>query len=172
MKQFFLFAVGVCVLAGCATPYKGNGIAGGFSETQLSENVWRVNFQGNGYTRGERATDMALMRSADLALMNGFTHFAIADSKSDTQTAAFTTPMTATTTGSASRIGNNVYGSATTRFSGGDTIYISYPSANNTVVMFKGKPENIPMAFDALFLCQSLGKKYESSCEALRPAKK
>jgi hypothetical protein len=43
----------VCIasLVGCATGYQAQGFTGGFDETQLSPNVYRVTFKGNGYTR-------------------------------------------------------------------------------------------------------------------------
>src|SRR5262245_44740936 len=88
------------VLAAC-TPYTSSGLLGGFSETQLSPNVWKVNFQGNGYTSTERVSDFVLLRSADLTLQSGFTHFALADARTGSATTAMTTPMTASTTGSA-----------------------------------------------------------------------
>jgi hypothetical protein len=155
-------------LAAC-TPYTSSGLLGGFSETQLAPNVWKVNFQGNGATSTERVSDFVLLRSADLTLQNGFTHFALADARAGSTTAAFTTPVTATTTGSSTRFGNHVYGSSTTTYSGGQTYFVSYPSANNTIVMFKGQPTDVSAAFDAAFLCESIGKKYGTTCDALRP---
>ncbi len=156
------------LLFGCATAYQPQGLSGGFTETQLDTNVWRVSFRGNGYTRAEKAEDLALLRSAELALANDFTHFAFSSSKSGTDISSFTSPITSTTTGQANLSGNNIYGSSTTRFSRGNTTYISKPSANNVVVMFKGKPEINAMVYDANFICNSLGHKYEVSCNAPR----
>jgi hypothetical protein len=153
-------------LFGCATAHQPQGMTGGFTETQLNSNVWRVSFRGNGYTRGEKAEDFALLRSAELDLANGFTHFSFSSSRAGTEVSSFTTPITATTSGSANVSGNSVYGSSTTRFSGGNTTYISAPTANNVVVMFKEKPDLIATVFDANFICNSLGKKYEVTCNA------
>lgn len=160
----------VSLLAGCATPYQSDGMFrdGGFSETQLSPNVWRVSFAGNEFSRPERAGDLALLRSADLTLQNGYTHFALADARESSRSAAFTTPITSTTTGTTSLIGNTAYGTSRTTITGGYTTFASYPSASNTVVMFKGQPEGVPVVFDAAFICQSVGKKYEASCEAMK----
>jgi len=36
----------LALLAACATPYQSKGYTGGFSETQLDVNVFRVNFNG------------------------------------------------------------------------------------------------------------------------------
>lgn len=153
-------------LAGCAANYQASkGRAFGFVETQLSENVWRVAFKGNAYTPGERAEDFALIRSADLTLLNGFTHFALTHTQVRTEVSTHTTPMVATT--STGRSGKPI-----TTYSGGDTYYMSRPTANNTVVMFKGKPEANALAFDARFICDSVGRKYEVICDALKPVKK
>lgn len=152
------------LLSGCATPYQQAGLAGGFNESQLDINVWRISFQGNGYTRSERAEDYALLRSADLTLMNGFSFFALADSRSKQESSSYTAPLRATTSGNAFTSGGTTYGSATTRFSGGETTFISTPSAVNTVVMFKERPNLNGVTFDANFICQSLGKKYEITC--------
>ncbi len=50
----------VAGLAACATAYQPQSFSGGFTETQLDKNVFRVSFQGNGYTRAERAEEMAI----------------------------------------------------------------------------------------------------------------
>jgi hypothetical protein len=155
-------------LFGCATAYQPDGISGGFKETQLDTNVWRVSFTGNGYTREDRAEDLALLRSAELTLANSFTHFAFSSSRTGTNVSSFTTPLRASTTGQANISGNNIYGSSTTRFSGGDTTFISKPSANNVVVMFKERPDINAMVYDAKFICNSIGKKYEVVCNAPR----
>jgi hypothetical protein len=164
----------ICVIAaasllGCATAYQAQGLSGGFTETQLAENVWRVSFQGNGYTRRDRAEDLALLRSAELTLQSGYTHFGLADSRTNNDVSAFTTPATYRTTGSATVSGNNIYGSSTTRQIGGDTMFINKPSTTNTVVMFKGAPEQRGTVFDAQFICRSLGAKYEVSCKQGKP---
>lgn len=153
----------IFLIAACATPYQKSGLSGGFSETQLDENVFRVSFRGNAYSRGERAEDFALLRCAELALEHGYTHFALTDSTTESKTtSAYTAPTTSYTTGSAYAAGNTVYGSARTNTYGGNTIYMSKPKAVNTVVMFKGKPDLTGMVFDARFVYESIRKKYPS----------
>ena len=152
-------------IAACATPYQNSGLAGGFSETRLSENVFRVSFRANAYSRGERAEDFALLRCAELALEHGYSHFALADSKSDNEIGAYTAPTTTYTTGSAYSVGNTAYGSARTNTYGGNTTFYSKPGVTNTVVMFKGKPDIQGMVFDARFVYDSIRKKYASEFE-------
>lgn len=143
---------------GSATSYQPTGLTGGFEETQLAPNVWRVDFAGNGYTRTQRAVDFALLRSADLTLLNGFAYFALASSSESVSNSAITTPGYANTTFS----GNT----ARTTYTGGQTFFVSAPSSTNTVVMFKDEPNIQGMIFDANFICGSLGKKYDVSCQA------
>ena len=82
MKKILLvLAIGVFI-AGCATDYQKDGFSGGFSETQMSENVWRVHFKANGFSSMERATDFCLLRSAELTLENRYKYFAIVNENS------------------------------------------------------------------------------------------
>lgn len=148
------------LLAACATAYQPESFSGGFSETQLDSNVFRVSFKGNGYTRADRAEELALLRSAELALKNGFTHFVIVQGQSGAQYGTYTTPMQANTTGSATVYGNTAYGRSTTTFTGGQTFLITKPSTTNTIVCFKGRPEVNGLVYDANFIYNSLASKY------------
>src|SRR6266446_847886 len=77
------------VLLGCATPYQRNqlrgGVAGGFSETKLAPDYYRVTFRGNGLTQPERASDFALLHAADIALENGYPFFEITNAESSSE---------------------------------------------------------------------------------------
>lgn len=149
------------MLTGCATSYQAKSFSGGFSETQLDKNVFRVSFKGNGYTGSERAEDFALLRSAELTLQNGFTHFAIVDGRQSNDYGVITTPTQSYTTGSVTSYGNTAYGSARTTTTGGQSFIIKKPSSTNTIVCFNGKPENGMFTYDAQFLYQSLARKYQ-----------
>ena len=60
-----LILITIAVLsAGCATAYQKQGLTGGFSETQLGENVFQISFKGNGYTSQDRASDFTLLRGS------------------------------------------------------------------------------------------------------------
>jgi hypothetical protein len=72
-------AMALGLWAGCATGYHGMSLTGGFTETQLAPGVYRVTFEGNGYSRSERVQDFAMLRAAELALAHGFTHFTLLD---------------------------------------------------------------------------------------------
>lgn len=149
----------IFLLAGCATSYQPKSFSGGFSETRLDQNVFRVSFQGNGYTDVQRAEDFALLRSAELTLKHGFTHFAIVSARFDRNVSAFTTPTQSTTIGTATGFGNTAYGQARTVTSGGQTFVTEKPTTTNTIFCFSSKPDGV-FTYDAAFLVQSLSEKY------------
>ena len=155
------------LLASCATSYQRQGFTGGFDETQLGPNLYRVSFKGNGFTSADRASDLALLRCAELTLQSGFRYFAVVDSRAGTTQSAFTTPTQSYTTGTAtaSTYGSttNISGQARTTTYGGDTIIITKPSATNTIVMFKSQSEFAGMTYDADFIYRSLGTKYDAN---------
>ena len=154
-----------CVLAcvsllGCVTPYQRAGLTGGYSETELDENVFEVWFRGNAYTSAQRAADFTLLRCAELALEHGFTHFCVVESSHYTKLGSYTTPSTSYTTGSVYSSGYGAYGSATTTTHGGQTYITSKPRAAKTIVCFKGKPKTDAVVYDAGFVCNSIEGKY------------
>lgn len=159
MKKLIAITIATLILQGCATTYQKTGFTGGYSETQLDENVFTVFFRGNGLTGRERVADFTLLRSAELTLENGFQYFAIIDANSYTSNSTYTTPTTFHTTGSAYGTGNYAYGSATTRTTGGQTYNISKPSSSNTIVCFKEKPETV-FAYNANFIYKNIRQKY------------
>lgn len=147
-------------LVACATAYQPEGFSGGFTEAQLDKNVFRVSFRGNGYTRADRAEEMALLRSAEVTLKHGFTHFAIVDGSSRADYGSFTTPTQSSATGTVSSYGNTSYINAQTRTSGGETFIVTKPSTTNTIICFNGKPDASVFVYDAQFLYNSLAGKY------------
>ena len=153
--KYIYFCLVTLLLSACATPYQKNSFTGGFSETQLDDNVFKVTFRGNAYTNRERAADFALLRSAELTLDHGYSYFAIVKSGQHTSNSTYTTPTT--TYSSASAYGNNAYGSSTTY--GGQTYLISKPNATNTIICFKEKPKGF--SYNAEFIRKSLSEKYE-----------
>ena len=161
MKSYtYVLAVAVLVFAtGCATPYKSNNLTGGYTDTQLAPDVFRVSFRGNGYTSPERAQDFAILRASELALQHGFTHIAIIDEQTRTTTHTHTTEGYAHTTGSAYANGNHVTYSGHTTYTPGQTVTFYKPQTGLVFQGFKTKPEGV-FAFDAAFLQQSLRQTY------------
>lgn len=148
------------VLGGCATSYQKQSFSGGYSETQLGENIFQVSFRGNGYTSRERASDFSLLRSAEITLEKGFRYFVIVESEKNTKVGTYTTPTQSYSTGSAYTSGNYIHGNATTTTYGGQTYMISKPSTTNTIICFKEKPSEGGLVFEAEFVSRSLKEKY------------
>lgn len=157
------------LLTACATGYQEySGFSQqGYSETRLAEDMFRVSFKGNDVTEMDRAQDLALLRCAELTLNNGYSHFVIVDESASERVGTIVTPTTTqtygTATGSATAIGNNVFGSAsgysTSTTYGGQIFNTVSPSVSNTIVLLKEKPDDV-FSFDAAFIYESLRAKY------------
>jgi len=152
------------MIMGCATKYQPHGFTGGYSETHLQENMFRVSFSGNEYSGRNRVADFTLLRSAELSLSNGYEYFVIIDEEKHTTTSSYTTPTTYNTTSNANVYGNSIHGNSTTTSYGGQTYHTSKPSASNTILCFKDKPES-GLSYNATFIIQSISKKYKINQE-------
>ena len=151
----------LCLLAiGCATPYASTSYVGGYSETRMAPDVFRVRFNGNGFTSSERALDFALLRAADLTLRNGYSYYVIVQESSWVATSTHKTRETTTTTGSAHTYGNTTRFSANTVTYGGYTYNVSKPRAENTILCLKEKPSS-GLAYDAQFVSNEIRRKYD-----------
>ena len=160
MKNIILIIFVLIFAQSCATTYQKSGFSGGYSETQLDTNVFKVSFRGNSYTGRERVADFTLLRSAELALKNDYQYFAIIDYNSYTSRSSHTTPVTSYTTGSAYGSGGYTYDGAVTTTTGGQTYHTSKPSSSNTIVCFKEKPEST-FSYNANFIYKSITEKYD-----------
>lgn len=78
------------VAAACATPSayapKTDESQGGYSESRIETNRWRVTFAGNTLTGRDKVETFLLYRAAELTLANGFDHFIVADRATDEKT--------------------------------------------------------------------------------------
>lgn len=151
MKIIFIFSFALFFLTGCATKYQPMDATGGYKETQLVYNIFRVTFSGNGGVSKEKASDYALLRLAEVALMNGYNYFIIVDSDKYSSKDYFKTPTSYTKN----------YGTNRVTSSGGETFEYSKPTTSNTIVCYKERPDNDVIVYDAKFLVNSLKSKYE-----------
>ncbi|EJG0889455.1 hypothetical protein HJ078_22605 [Vibrio parahaemolyticus] len=170
MKKIIALAI-VVALSGCATAYQPQGLSGGFSSTQLDNNVFAITFKGNAFTSRETANDFALLRSAEISLENGCKYFVILDGQQYSQTGSFTTPTYVTTNtfstsqGSLYDYGNygefnaNTFGTTSSTVTGGDTIKTSKPRVSKTIACFLQKPDGF--SYNARFIVDSLREKYQ-----------
>jgi hypothetical protein len=156
VKSALLLLASALLMTSCATTYQSNGLMGGFSETQLDEDLFTVRFAGNGYTSSERASDFALLRCADLAIQNSFTYFKIVDSQSNMKTSYM---VTTDANFNASSYGNSLYGSSnqTTNVKA-----VEKPRINLTVRLLKDKADG---SYSATFIRKSIRAKYKMEKE-------
>jgi len=158
-------AVVLMALAGCATKYQnGSGSGGGFTESQLDKNLFRVSVNGNQYTSAERARELALLRSADLTLQLGFSYFVFVESRSREEEEWYTSPVE--TVSKTSRKANGELVTSTITY-GGNTSVSRRPTRVNTVMAYTKKPDVTDVVYNARSLCESLGRKYEATCGTL-----
>jgi hypothetical protein len=148
-------------LAGCATSYQPRGISGGYSDTRLGDNIFKISFEGNGYTGSGEADDMALMRASEVTIKNGFEYFYILSSSSRSNNFSFVMPSVATTTFNGSGYGNNFNGSAQTMYSGGQVISGSSPSVTLNIVCYKNKDSASMPVIEARTVWDQLSGKYK-----------
>lgn len=146
-------------IAGCATAYQGKGFTGGFSETQLAPDVYRVSFSGNAATSHDRVQDFALLRAAELTLANNAQYFAVISAVDQTRVDTVVTPGSAYTTGTATKFGGTTNYSGTTTYSGGQAQTYYKPGVGLMIRILSEKPSG-GMAFDAAFLASSIRAKY------------
>lgn len=81
VRAFAIAAVGLAAfLAACATPttYVPAAADGyGYTDQRLEADRFVVRYKGNSATSAERAQDMALLRAADLTLLEGYEWFQV-----------------------------------------------------------------------------------------------
>jgi hypothetical protein len=99
---------------------------------------------------------MALLRSADLALGNGFKYFVIGVASEDSRTGSFTMPTT--TKVNLTSYGNTTTGTAQTY--GGETFLFSFPAPSLTFTCFVEKPLLQTTIYDASMISKSMRKTY------------
>jgi hypothetical protein len=158
-RTTILYYFSLIILAGCATQYQKAGFSGGFVEKQASRNEFYVNFAGNGYTTGQRAVDLCILRCAEITLAHGFFYFVLADSKTEFDRS------TAITTGSfiPTGFGDGLVISTTQ--------VIPKPMASNRILCFRGQPRFFSKAYDARKTFDDLAVKYRlrRPVESLHP---
>ncbi len=146
---------------GCSTKYQSVGFTGGYSETALTENVFRVAFKGNGFTSRDKTIDFTLLRSAEVAKEKGYNYFVIMDSQNYSKIDVHKSRTTYNTSFNATSYGNNISGTANTTSSGGDINVITKPRTTNTIMCFQEKPSLNTIVYDVNFVIKSLKTKYD-----------
>ena len=154
MKVIHLLFVSM-ILSSCSTRYQAEGLYDeGYEELQLAENMFRVSFRGNGYTRKQKVIDFCLLRCAEISESHGYKYFTIVDQKIDIQNSTYTTPNSSITKGSI-----NSYDGINPN-SLEEIISTSKPSASNAILCYKVKPRQ-GIAYSTNFLIKSIRDKYQ-----------
>lgn len=98
MKKLLIAAAAALMLAACATPTpyqplqtRGTGPTGGYSESQVSRDRFRVTFQGNTLTERDTVERYLLFRAAELTKIEGYDWFALADRNTERQSREYLT---------------------------------------------------------------------------------
>ena len=149
----------VVLLSGCATSYKSSGFAGGYSDTQLSPDSFRVMFRGNAYTSPEKMQDFALLRAADVVQQHGFTCFAVVKESTSTAVEGDKTSGTSVTSGSVESFGSGAYLTARPAHARVQIYDFDDPQTGLLVRAFQTKPRDI-FTFEVPALQQSIRQKY------------
>lgn len=135
-------------------------MTGGFSETELSPNYFRITFKGNAYTSRERVGDYALLRASELMIQRGCKSFQVMSSNQYIKSNYSISPQTRTTNASAFTYGNYIHGSATTTSYGGNIETINRASTNLDVQCVNESANPSVGIFDSQFINNSLKAKY------------
>ena len=155
--KYFLSLMTIVFISSCATSYQSQGMSGGYVDTQLSETLWKVSVNGNGYTSSSQVGDYALLRASELTLEKGYKYFVIASDNQNKKSS-----MAKIGGNSSSTYGNiNSNGSfnATTNYS--TPTYVPVNKYENTLVyeMLSEKVDGV-FVYDAQLIYDSLSAKY------------
>lgn len=158
-KLAIVMALTALGLSGCATTYQTRGFSGGYSDTQLAPDEFIVNFNGNGFTSSERASDFALLRAADLTEGAGYWYFTIAQAQDDGSYSTVVVPGYSQTTVHGYGSGHSFHAVASTWGTGPIGIPIFKPHSKLLIHCYHDKPAGV-QAFEATYIEDSIRTKY------------
>ena len=147
------------LLSSCATPYQAYGATGGFNETRINENVYRVSFKGNAYTSLEKATYFTLLRSAELTLEKGYNHFLVINEDQYFKEITSQLPDRTTYSTQVRESSDRIRLKVTVKNYPGQEITIFKPRSTNTIMMFEYPPAED--YFDARYIVRTIKRKYD-----------
>ena len=147
------------VLSGCTT-YTELGIFGGVSSLRVNENTWEFNSSGNAFANETQISDYILLRAAEVALENNFTHFIPAARRTETrETVTSVAGETSASTSCGTR-GCSAAAAAT-----GPRYEVYYKPYGQMIATFFSNDPNDPVppeAISAALIYQQLAPKYIS----------
>ena len=163
-------------LASCSTGYRPLNDSGGYWDERIetTSNQFKIGYDGNKWhsdpvNRKERVIDLALLRSAEVALENGFKYFIISDSMAFTEkTDLLQGSIPSNTTASRlQRRNTSVTYQVKASFSTVNYVDIDKDSLTNNVMQsgeFKGYP-----LYQADLVIYTVLKKYNMNNDAISP---
>ena len=163
-------------LASCSTGYRPLNDSGGYWDEKIesTSNKFKIGYDGNKWhsdpvNRKERVIDLALLRSAEVALENGFKYFIISDSAAYTEkTDLLQGSIPSNTTASRlQRRNTSVAYQVKASFSTVNYVDIDKDSLTNNVMQsgeFKGYP-----LYQADLVIYTVLKKYNMNNDAISP---
>ena len=160
LKHIAACIVSTLLLGACATPYQKQGLTGGFTETQLSPETYRISFKANTLTSADQVQDFTLLRAAELTLENGHRYFVVQESVDQTQRHVTVMPATTYSSGKMKASGDKAKYESYTSSSPGYVKEEFSPGLGMVIRTLDSKPAK-GEAYDAVFLVKSLKTKYE-----------
>lgn len=138
----------------------------GYSDSQITENRYRINFKGDTRTSSNDVKDMALLRAADLTLLNDYDWFRVVEQ--DTQQETTATPEASTRVSSGRQVFRDcgLLGCTTTvtpAYSGVEVMTVREVDRYTTsieIVMGRGELEDRTSAYDAIQLRRNLEPRF------------
>lgn len=176
MKNGILLIISFVLLVGCSSPTAYQSIDGDedYNETQLKSNLFRVIFKGNENTSHERVADFALLRSAELSLLQNFEYFVILKeteySKDESYTtlgisnANYSTNITSVPVGkneNGTIYNTHIYENSHSIYIPPEQVSISYPRKAIVIECYKKEPKTKQLYFNAAFILKSIKQKYQ-----------
>lgn len=136
-------------LTGCASTYGPESLlSGGYTESLIQDNIFRVNFKGKASDSIGRVNDFALLRSAEITIQNGYSYFIVIEGGTTIKTGVVSTPAH--------------INMATGMIEGGHVSSYSKPNASIVIQCYKEKPENVSgIIYDATQVRSNIKSQYK-----------
>jgi len=169
MKKLLIFFCMTWLYAcGSSSPYlEADGARDfGYSESRITDNRYRVTFKGDADTTSDQVKDMALLRAAEITLLNDYDWFRVLTQ--ETQQDSTGTPVTTTTRGPTQQVFRDCgpLGCTTTitpAYTGADVVTVRELDRYTTsieIVMGDGNLDDPTTAYDASELRRNLSARY------------
>ena len=150
ISQSILLCLLILLIGGCAQPLQPENFSGQISPTWLDANRFLVASPHK--STDEQVIDMTLLRSAEIALQNGFNYFIVVYNDVYPDDSIATSSDASSGTATEFTVHN------------GKRYQHTSPASANTIICFRRKPQGF--AYVALFVKASLRAKYDLEQQA------